>query len=124
MPSVRIAAAPPRGCLDFTSLVMRKGRSCGSTSRAVVHETIDEAVPERVEVRSRRWTPGIPADPSTTMGAIISKVQHDRVPGDIGSAEQEGDRLLTGCSPAAGGRAIRRSSASSRKDHQSDLSRR
>lgn len=72
------------------------GQSCGSTSRAFIHETIYEAVLERVKVRIRHWTPGIPTDPSTTMGAIISKAQYDRVLGYIESAKAEGARLLAG----------------------------
>ncbi|NVO16236.1 MAG: aldehyde dehydrogenase family protein [Rhodoplanes sp.] len=72
------------------------GQSCGSTSRAFIHEKIHDAVLERVKTRIRHWKPGIPTDPSTTMGAIISKAQHDRVLGYIESAKAEGARLLTG----------------------------
>jgi betaine-aldehyde dehydrogenase len=72
------------------------GQSCGSTSRAFIHEKIYDAVIERVKVRIKHWTPGIPTDPSTTMGAIISKVQFDRVMSYIDSAKSEGARLVTG----------------------------
>jgi betaine-aldehyde dehydrogenase len=72
------------------------GQSCGSTSRAFIHEKIYDAVLERVEVRIRHWKPGIPTDPSTTMGAIVSKVQFDRVMSYIDSARNEGARLVSG----------------------------
>ncbi|MFD2184729.1 aldehyde dehydrogenase family protein [Rhodoplanes azumiensis] len=72
------------------------GQSCGSTSRAFIHEKIYDAVLERVTVRIRHWKPGVPTDPSTTMGAIISKAQYDRVLDYIASAKQEGARLLAG----------------------------
>jgi betaine-aldehyde dehydrogenase len=72
------------------------GQSCGSTSRAFIHEKIYDAVLERVQVRIKHWRPGIPTDPATTMGAIISKTQFDRVMGYIDSAKSEGARLVSG----------------------------
>src|SRR5262249_50242439 len=61
-----------------------------------VHEKIYDAVLERVKVHIRHWKPGIPTDPSTTMGAIVSKVQFDRVMSYIDSARSEGARLVSG----------------------------
>src|SRR4249919_2733076 len=72
------------------------GQSCGSTSRAFIHEKIYDAVLERVQERIRHFKPGIPTDPATTMGAIVSKVQFDRVMSYIASAKQEGARLISG----------------------------
>jgi betaine-aldehyde dehydrogenase len=72
------------------------GQSCGSTSRAFVHAKIYDAVLERAATSIKRYRPGIPTDPSTTMGAIISQVQHDRIMGFIESGRQEGARLVSG----------------------------
>ncbi|HLH94184.1 MAG TPA: aldehyde dehydrogenase family protein [Xanthobacteraceae bacterium] len=72
------------------------GQSCGSTSRAFVHADIYDAVIERARAQVKRYRPGIPTDPSTTMGAIISRVQHERIMGFIESAKQEGARLVSG----------------------------
>jgi betaine-aldehyde dehydrogenase len=72
------------------------GQSCGSTSRAFIHEKIYDAVLERVKARITHWKPGIPTDPATTMGAIISKVQFDRVMSYIDSAKKDGARLVSG----------------------------
>jgi betaine-aldehyde dehydrogenase len=72
------------------------GQSCGSTSRAFVHEKIYELVLARVKEKIAYFKPGIPTDPATTMGAIVSKVQLERVMSYIESAKQEGARLLTG----------------------------
>jgi betaine-aldehyde dehydrogenase len=85
-------AAGVVGGMNFTWC----GQSCGSTSRAFIHEKIHDAVIECVKVRIRHWKPGIPTDPATTMGAIISKAQFDRVMGYIDSAKREGARLVTG----------------------------
>jgi len=72
------------------------GQSCGSTSRAFIHEKIYDEVLERVKTKIKHWKPGIPTDPSTTMGAIISKTQFDRVMMYIDSAKSEGARLING----------------------------
>jgi betaine-aldehyde dehydrogenase len=75
------------------------GQSCGSTSRAFLHEKIYDAVLERVKQKITHYRPGIPTDPSTTMGAIISKAQFDRVMSFIASAKQEGAALIAGGGP-------------------------
>src|SRR5205085_11825928 len=53
------------------------GQSCGSTSRAFIHEKIYDAVIDRLKKQITHYRPGIPTDPATTMGAIISKAQFD-----------------------------------------------
>jgi betaine-aldehyde dehydrogenase len=72
------------------------GQSCGSTSRAFIHETIYDAVLAKVKTRIAHFKPGIATDRSTTMGAIISKTQYERILGFIESAKQEGARLFHG----------------------------
>ena len=72
------------------------GQSCGSTSRAFVHRAIYDAVLERVKARIAHFRPGLPTDPATTMGAIVSRTQLERVEGYIASANAEGARLLHG----------------------------
>ena len=72
------------------------GQSCGSTSRAFVHASIHDAVLERVQAHVARFVPGLPTDPGTTMGAIVSRVQMERVLAFIDSARAEGARLVCG----------------------------
>jgi betaine-aldehyde dehydrogenase len=72
------------------------GQSCGSTSRAFVHETIYDAVLDHVKKRVAHFKPGIPTDPSTTMGAIISKSQYDKVLSYIDAGKKDGARLFHG----------------------------
>src|SRR5215510_1792039 len=75
------------------------GQSCGSTSRAFIHEAIYDAVVARVKKQITHYKPGIPTEPATTMGAIISKAQFDRVMSYIDSAKQEGGTLIAGGGP-------------------------
>src|SRR4029079_10042484 len=77
------------------------GQSCGSTSRAFIHEKIYDAVIARVKEKIKYYKPGIPTDPATTMGAIVSKQQFDRVMSLIDSAKSEGAQLITGGGPPA-----------------------
>jgi betaine-aldehyde dehydrogenase len=72
------------------------GQSCGSTSRAFLHDSIHDAVLERVKHHIKAFKPGMPTDPATTMGALISKAHHDKVMGYIDVAKAEGAQVLCG----------------------------
>jgi betaine-aldehyde dehydrogenase len=85
-------AAGVVGGMNFTWC----GQSCGSTSRAFIHESMYEAVLAKVKTKIAHFRPGLATDPSTTMGAIISKAQYERILGFIDSAKKEGARLLCG----------------------------
>ncbi len=85
-------AAAAVGGMNFTWC----GQSCGSTSRAFVHAAIHDAVLERVKSRVAAFKPGLATDPATTMGAIVSAAQLDRVLSYVEAARQEGARLLHG----------------------------
>lgn len=79
------------------------GQSCGSTSRAFIHADIHDSVIDIVAQKATRYQPGIPTDPETTMGALISKVHYERVLDFIASAKQEGARVVTGGSSLSDG---------------------
>src|SRR4029434_8005566 len=68
-------AAAAIGGMNFTWC----GQSCGSTRRAFIHEKIYDAVVARVKEKIKYYKPGIPTDPATTMGAIVSKQNLVRV---------------------------------------------
>jgi len=61
-----------------------------------VHESIYDTVLERVKNSIKRYKPGLPTDPTTTMGAIVSKVQYERVLRYIDAGKADGARLLAG----------------------------
>ena len=88
-------AAAVIGGMNFTWC----GQSCGSTSRAFIHEKIYDAVIARVKDKINYYKPGVPTDPATTMGAIVSKQQFERVMSFIDSAKSEGAQLITGGGP-------------------------
>jgi betaine-aldehyde dehydrogenase len=72
------------------------GQSCGSTSRAFVHESIYDAVVAKLPERAAKFKPGLPTDPATTMGSIVNKTQYDRVLGYIAKGREQGARLVYG----------------------------
>ena len=72
------------------------GQSCGSTSRAFLHDNLHDAVLDRVAEAVRRYRPGIPTDPATTMGALVGRAHFDRVMGFIEGAKDQGARVVTG----------------------------
>jgi betaine-aldehyde dehydrogenase len=72
------------------------GQSCGSTSRLFLHESVYEPVLKGVLEGIRYFKPGIPTQMNTTMGAIISRAQLQKVLNYVEVAKQEGAHLETG----------------------------
>lgn len=72
------------------------GQSCGSTSRAFVHESLHDAVLEQICNRLTEFVPGLPTDPATRMGALVSRTQYERVLRYIAAAQTQGARLIYG----------------------------
>jgi betaine-aldehyde dehydrogenase len=73
------------------------GQSCGSTSRVFLHESIHDQVLEKVAaLLPVRHKPGVPTDPATTMGSLVSQAQLEKVKGFVQSALKEGARLVCG----------------------------
>ncbi|PWE53429.1 aldehyde dehydrogenase [Metarhizobium album] len=72
------------------------GQSCGSTSRAFIHESIYAAVVEKLPKHVAKYRPGLPTDPATTMGAIVSREQYEKVLRYIDVAKADGAKLLLG----------------------------
>ncbi len=72
------------------------GQSCGSTSRLFIHESVYDRVLERVMKHIRTHQPGIPTEMDTTMGAIVSKAQMEKILSYIEIGKQEGATLACG----------------------------
>jgi betaine-aldehyde dehydrogenase len=73
-----------------------QGQSCGATSRLIIHRSIADAVLERVVERTRRIRIGLPTEPETEMGAMITKSARSRVVDMVDRAATSGARVLTG----------------------------
>ena len=84
------------------------GQSCGSTSRAFIHASLHDAVLECISHRLTDFVAGLPTDPATRMGALVSRAQYERVLEYIAVAQRDGARLVRGgkrpahCAPGRG----------------------
>lgn len=73
------------------------GQSCGSTSRLFLHADVHDMMLDRiVDQVGRRFRPGVPTDPETTMGSLISQAQYEKVLRYIAFAHADGARLVCG----------------------------
>jgi aldehyde dehydrogenase (NAD+) len=80
----------------FWGIYANKGEVCSAGSRLLVHEQIYDDFVGRLAERARAMKVGNPLDPSSEMGAQISKTQMDRIMSYIESGKQDGARLLCG----------------------------
>ena len=90
-------AAGVVGGMNFTWC----GQSCGSTSRAFIHESLHDAVLERVAERVRAIKPGLPTRFETQMGCLVSRAQYDKVLRYVAWGQKDGARLVCGGVPSA-----------------------
>lgn len=72
------------------------GQSCGSTSRAFIHAAIYDAVLEHLHRGCAAIRPGLPTEPETKMGAIVSRSQFERILALIQTGHKDGAKLLIG----------------------------
>jgi aldehyde dehydrogenase (NAD+)/betaine-aldehyde dehydrogenase len=73
-----------------------QGQSCGSMSRICLHESIHDAVVERILERVKKIRIGHPLEPTTNMGPVNNKQQYNKVLNYIDIARTEGAKLLFG----------------------------
>ncbi|MFM0123894.1 aldehyde dehydrogenase family protein [Paraburkholderia sp. RL18-101-BIB-B] len=73
-----------------------QGQSCGSTSRLLLHESIHDAVVERVVAAVSSLKLGDPLDETSQMGPINSERHYRRVLEYIDIAKSDGAHLATG----------------------------
>jgi acyl-CoA reductase-like NAD-dependent aldehyde dehydrogenase len=71
--------------MNFTRV---QGQSCGSTSRALIHETVHDAVVAELVERVEALHMGLPEDDATDVGALISHAHRDRILAVISAAGQ------------------------------------
>jgi betaine-aldehyde dehydrogenase len=72
------------------------GQSCGSTSRLFIHEDVYDRVLSGVLTAIKQFKPGIPTDQATTMGAVVSKAQLEKIMRYIEIGKSEGATLAAG----------------------------
>ncbi len=87
----RVAAGVVGG-MNFTWC----GQSCGSTSRAFLHESLHDAVVARVAELVRQIRPGLPTRFDSQMGCLVNQAQFDKVMRYVQWGQEDGARLVCG----------------------------
>lgn len=87
----KIAAGAVQG-MNFTWC----GQSCGSTSRIFLHDSIHDDVVEKIAAAVGRLKPGIPSDPDTDMGCLVSREQLEKTKRYVQYGKDDGARLVAG----------------------------
>jgi len=82
-------------------IFFNQGEMCSAASRLVVHESVKEALLEKIVAVGRSMAPGDPLDPRTRLGALVDKGQLETVSGYIEAGREQGATLR------AGGRRVR-----------------
>jgi acyl-CoA reductase-like NAD-dependent aldehyde dehydrogenase len=77
-------------------IFFNQGEMCSAASRLVVHESVKDAMLEKIVEIGRGMAPGDPLDPKTRLGAIVDQVQLDTVMGFIESGKQGGATVALG----------------------------
>jgi len=82
-------------------IFFNQGEMCSAASRLVVHESIRDAMLEKIVEIGQAMAPGDPLDPATRLGAIVDQAQMNTVLGYIEAGRKGGATLR------AGGRRVR-----------------
>jgi 4-guanidinobutyraldehyde dehydrogenase/NAD-dependent aldehyde dehydrogenase len=77
-------------------IFFNQGEMCSAASRLVVHESVRDAMLEKIIEIGKSMTPGDPLDPKTRLGAIVDQVQLNTVMGYIESGKEQGAQLQLG----------------------------
>jgi 4-guanidinobutyraldehyde dehydrogenase/NAD-dependent aldehyde dehydrogenase len=77
-------------------IFFNQGEMCSAASRLVVHESVRDAMLEKIVEIGRTMAPGDPLDPKTRLGAIVDQVQLNTVMGYIESGKEEGAEVRLG----------------------------
>jgi acyl-CoA reductase-like NAD-dependent aldehyde dehydrogenase len=79
-----------------TAIFYNSGQTCTAGSRLLVHESVKDAVVERVVERARGLAPAPAFEPKRRLGPLISEAHMRRVLGYVERGRAEGARLLVG----------------------------
>lgn len=78
------------------NIFFNQGEMCSAASRLLVESSIHEPMVEHILNVARSMQPGDPLDPATSMGAIVDRIQFDRVMDLIASGRAEGALVRAG----------------------------
>jgi acyl-CoA reductase-like NAD-dependent aldehyde dehydrogenase len=87
---------------SFQGIYFNSGQACNAGSRLFVHRDQFDEVVSGLAARAQKSRLGPGLDPSTQLGPVVSREQHERVLGYIESGRSEGAELVAGGEAADG----------------------
>lgn len=78
------------------AIFFNQGEMCSAGSRLLVHESIKDAMLEKIQAVAKEMQPGDPLDPRTKLGAIVDDIQLKRVLGYIDAGREAGAQIRVG----------------------------
>ncbi|PLR83306.1 aldehyde dehydrogenase [Bacillus canaveralius] len=94
------------GAVRGMNFLWCQGQSCGSTSRLFLHEAIHDEFIGKLIQQVQKIKIGLPIEPDTEMGCLVSQSQYDKVIGYIHSGIVDGAVLRAGGGKPAGDRFV------------------
>ncbi|GHU07612.1 aldehyde dehydrogenase [Betaproteobacteria bacterium] len=85
-----------------SGIFINQGEICSAASRLLVHESLVDKFVDAFVAEARRYQPGDPLDPATTMGPLVTREQQQRVLGYIDIGKKEGGEIVLGGGIPAG----------------------
>src|ERR1700735_4004420 len=79
-----------------SAIFFNQGQCCTAGSRLFAHKSIFDKIVDGVTREAAKLKIGHGLDPSTNLGPLVSKEQHNRVTGFLASGQQEGAEVVTG----------------------------
>jgi 4-(gamma-glutamylamino)butanal dehydrogenase len=83
-----------------TAAFWNMGQNCTCGSRLIVHDSIEDALLDRIVREIDAWPMGDPLDESTRLGPLISRSQYEKVVDFVDSGRAEGADVVCGGEPA------------------------
>jgi 4-guanidinobutyraldehyde dehydrogenase / NAD-dependent aldehyde dehydrogenase len=98
-PNIVLADAPDLDAVARASafgIFFNQGEVCNAASRLLVHESLKDALLEKIIAFSKRLMPGDPLDSKTLVGALVDQNHMERVLGFIDTGKKTGAQLRMG----------------------------
>lgn len=96
------AAEAAAAIVKGTNFARVQGQSCGSTSRALIHERVHDDVLHEVVRLASKLRLGLPEDDATDVGSLISVSHRDRIMRAIAAGREAGATVVAGGGPPSG----------------------
>ncbi|MCJ8339378.1 MAG: aldehyde dehydrogenase [Pseudomonadales bacterium] len=79
-----------------TAALWNMGQNCTANSRIIIHKDLKAELTEKILEKMQDWQTGDPMNPEHMLGAIINRVQYDKIISFIEIGKRQGAKVLAG----------------------------